>query len=96
MMQREQLLLRAPAKVNLYLKVIGRRADGYHLLDTLMQKVGLYDEIEVQACAEGIHLHCVNGTLPENRDNIVYRAAELFCGKPKGDEKGMPMGCACR
>lgn len=92
MMQREQLLLRAPAKVNLYLKVIGRRADGYHLLDTLMQKVGLYDEIEVQACAEGIHLHCVNGTLPENRDNIVYRAAELFLRETQGRRKGDASG----
>jgi len=37
--------IRAPAKINLRLRVVGKRADGYHLLDTIMLPVSLYDEI---------------------------------------------------
>ncbi len=37
----------APAKVNLYLRVVGKRRDGYHLIDSLMVPVSLYDEIEI-------------------------------------------------
>jgi len=77
-MVRECLQLKAPAKINLFLRVIGRRADGYHLLLTLMQKVDLFDEIELRACDVGIRLRSRGGGVPETRDNLVYRAAELF------------------
>ena len=40
--------IRAPAKINLSLRVVGRREDGYHLLDTIMLPVSLYDEIEIR------------------------------------------------
>jgi 4-diphosphocytidyl-2-C-methyl-D-erythritol kinase len=40
--------IRAPAKINLYLRVVGRRKDGYHLLDTVLVPISLYDEIEIQ------------------------------------------------
>ncbi len=40
--------IRAPAKINLTLRVVGKRADGYHLLDTIMVPVSLYDEIDIQ------------------------------------------------
>ena len=40
--------IRAPAKINLRLRVVGKRADGYHLLDTIMAPVSLYDEIEIK------------------------------------------------
>jgi len=78
-MRQNRLSLKAPAKINLFLRVIGRRSDGYHLLETCMHKVSLYDEIELVSCAEGIHLHCFGGGgIPVNRDNLVCRAAELF------------------
>lgn len=80
----ECLHLKAPAKINLFLRVVGRRADGYHLLKTLMQKVSLFDEIELRACDAGIHLRCRGGGVPETKDNLVYRAAELFLQALRG------------
>jgi 4-diphosphocytidyl-2-C-methyl-D-erythritol kinase len=40
--------IRAPAKINLSLRVVGRRADGYHLLDTIMVPVSLYDDLYIR------------------------------------------------
>ena len=77
-MQAECLSVRAPAKINLFLRVTGRRADGYHTLQTRMQKVGLFDLLKVQRGGEGVRLHCVGADLPENADNLVHRAASLF------------------
>jgi 4-diphosphocytidyl-2-C-methyl-D-erythritol kinase len=78
-MQKDWLALKAPAKINLFLRVTGRRGDGYHTLETLMQKVDLYDELALRLCEQpGIHLRCVGSALPEDKGNLVYRAAELF------------------
>jgi len=78
-MQPDRLTLKAPAKINLYLRVTGRRADGYHTLATLMQKVDLYDELELKLCEQpGIRLRCFGSLLPEDKNNLVYRAAALF------------------
>ncbi len=71
-------MVRAPAKTNLFLRVTGRRADGYHTLETLMHKVGLFDLLELRRGGEGVHLHCPGADLPEDSGNLVHRAAELF------------------
>ncbi len=81
LLQPEQysLILLAPAKINLYLKILGRRPDGYHELDTLMQKVDLHDKLELSlADTLGIRLICHGTDLPEDEGNIVFRAARLF------------------
>lgn len=81
------LVLRAPAKVNLSLRILGRRPDGYHDLDTVMQKLKLSDLITLTVTDKpGIVLRCPDSDLPEDRSNIVFRAAEAFfaaceCGK---------------
>ena len=71
----------APAKVNLYLRIVGRRPDGYHLLDSLMVPVSLYDEITVEA--EGgrpeIVVTCDDPTVPGGETNLAYKAAALLC-----------------
>jgi 4-diphosphocytidyl-2-C-methyl-D-erythritol kinase len=77
-MPRDVLALRAPAKINLYLRITGRRPDGYHTLDTLMQKVDLQDEVVLRATSGGVSLHCPGADLPEDGGNLVFRAAELF------------------
>ncbi len=74
----DTLILRAPAKINLFLRVTGRRADGYHTLDTLMQKVALFDRLELRPVEQGIRLHCPDSDLPEDDANLVFRAADLF------------------
>ncbi|MFA6414209.1 MAG: 4-(cytidine 5'-diphospho)-2-C-methyl-D-erythritol kinase, partial [Syntrophales bacterium] len=68
----------APAKVNLYLKIIRKREDGYHDLATLMQRISLYDELIFKPANGGIVLHCPHTNLPEDTSNIVYRAAAIF------------------
>ena len=84
------LVLRAPAKVNLSLRILGRRPDGYHDLDTVMQKVDICDEITLKITDEpGIVLHCPDSDLPEDRSNIVWRAAEAFLAVCKCEKEGV-------
>lgn len=73
-----QLTIIAPAKVNLYLKVLGRRPDGYHELESVMQKLTLADELSFFPRAEGISLACSDPALPGGEENLVWRAARLF------------------
>jgi 4-diphosphocytidyl-2-C-methyl-D-erythritol kinase len=67
-----------PAKVNLYLRVVGRRPDGYHELVTVMQPLTLADELNVSLGGEGIRLECEAADLPCGADNLVWRAAARF------------------
>ena len=62
----------APAKINWALNITGRRADGYHLLDMLMQSIALHDTLEIEP-AEGLSLS-VDGA-PAGEENLVLRAA---------------------
>lgn len=72
------LKAKAYAKVNLFLEVTGKREDGYHLLDTVMQSVGLYDEIVVSLTDDNdIKVVCDDNSL-SGKDNIVYKACEEF------------------
>jgi 4-diphosphocytidyl-2-C-methyl-D-erythritol kinase len=73
------LVIDAPAKLNLHLSVLGRRADGYHELETVMASIGLYDTLFLEPQAEGIELIC-DGTNPPAADesNLVLRAARLL------------------
>ena len=76
----EAVVVWAPAKVNLYLEVLAKRADGYHEIATLMVAVSLYDTLEFKEDATGeIHLHCNQAELSAGpADNLVYRAAALL------------------
>ena len=75
----------APAKVNLGLRVLGKRPDGYHNLVSLMVPVSLYDELRFELSPRGIELHCPNSDLPTNEENLVYQAAELLLDECKWD-----------
>src|SRR4051812_2749009 len=69
----------APAKVNLYLEVLGKRTDGYHDLETLIVAVSLYDSLELIAQPDGgIHLECDWPGLSTGPENLICRAAELL------------------
>jgi 4-diphosphocytidyl-2-C-methyl-D-erythritol kinase len=67
----------APAKLNLFLEVLGRRPDGYHEVETLMVTVGLHDTLTlVDDPSGGVALTCDDPTLPTGAENLVVRAAE--------------------
>ncbi len=70
------LTLLAPAKLNLHLKVLGRRPDGMHELVTLMQPVSLADRLVLEPGGKGIRFTCDAAGLQE--DNLVERAARLW------------------
>lgn len=69
----------APAKINLSLKILGRRNDGFHELDTVIAPISLCDEIKVdKGPAGGIEFHCDDPSLPQGDDNLVVHAAKAF------------------
>jgi 4-diphosphocytidyl-2-C-methyl-D-erythritol kinase len=68
----------APAKLNLYLKITGQRADGYHELVSLMVPVALFDELKISRAENGLDVVCKGRKLPTGQDNLVYRAALSF------------------
>ncbi len=74
----EALTRLCPAKVNLYLKVVGRRADGYHDLVTVMQPLSLADELVLTLSGAGISLSCNRPELPVDAGNLAVRAALAF------------------
>lgn len=79
-MKNKSITLRGYAKINLFLDVISKRADGYHNIDGVMQTVSLYDTVTVSV-SEGedeILLSCSDTSLPTDRRNLAYRAAESF------------------
>ncbi|MBQ9368518.1 MAG: 4-(cytidine 5'-diphospho)-2-C-methyl-D-erythritol kinase, partial [Victivallales bacterium] len=67
------------AKVNLYLKVVRKRPDGYHELENLFWPLPwLADEVTVEPCANGIVLECDTAGIPCDRRNLCWRAVEAF------------------
>lgn len=93
------LRLLSPAKVNLHLEVLERRGDGYHEIQTLMQRISLFDEIEIQWGGQGIRLIAEGEAIPTGSDNLLIQAAQSFFekGKIKGGmeiriQKRIPVG----
>lgn len=75
-----KITVNAPAKINLFLDIIGRLDNGYHSLFMVMQSVGLEDTLTLELCEEkGIFLTCSDGRLPTDEKNIAYKAAKKFC-----------------
>ena len=74
-----EIRLRAMAKINLGLDVLGKRADGYHDLRMIMQTVGLFDRITLRVTkASGIRIQTNLGFLPADANNLAVRAAQLL------------------
>ena len=72
---------KAYAKINLSLDIIGKREDGYHLLEMVMQTIDLYDEITIEKQDEGITIGCNKVYVPRDERNLAYKAAKLFIEK---------------
>lgn len=70
--------IRAPAKVNLSLSILGRRPDGYHEIESVMQTVDLFDDISLSLRKRGIKLVCLPSLELEEMENLAYQAASMF------------------
>lgn len=74
----QQISIAAPAKLNLFLHITGRRANGYHELETLFQFIDLCDELYAEVTSDGgITMLASLGDVPAE-DNLIYRAAQLL------------------
>ncbi len=72
------LTLDAPAKLNLYLRVVGKRPDGFHELETLFEILDLHDTLHFEPHPTELSLTCSHPDLPTDEGNLVYRAAQLL------------------
>ena len=70
--------LKSPCKVNLLLNILGRRADGFHELETIMQPVNFCDELFFERGGNAVELSCSEKSLPTDSRNLVHRAATAF------------------
>lgn len=94
-----EIIVEAAAKINLTLEIKGKRADGYHELETVMHQISLVDRIHLFPHRNGIQLDTDSSEIPRNENNLAYRAAELALGKYGGIEgigifieKNIPVG----
>jgi 4-diphosphocytidyl-2-C-methyl-D-erythritol kinase len=71
--------VRALAKINLTLRVLGLRADGYHELRTTFQSLALHDTLTFTAVDGPFAIECDDPSVPTDRSNLVWRAAEALC-----------------
>lgn len=97
----KSIRLRAFAKINHGLKILSRRSDGYHEIRTVYQTIALHDRLEITLLntGSGIRLECDDAGIPSGRENLVYRACDLwrratgFCGEVRARlEKTIPAG----
>lgn len=94
-----KIKIAAPAKINLFLEVLGKRPDGYHEIETVMQQVSLCDYIYMENHNKDIKFTCSNPELPVGEDNLVLKAVRLFQKESKISrgvnihlEKRIPIG----
>lgn len=78
------ITLAAPAKCNLYLEVLGRDTQGYHLLETVFQTLDHADAVTVALDAAGITLRCSDPELPTDERNLAWRAAAAWLERRPG------------
>jgi 4-diphosphocytidyl-2-C-methyl-D-erythritol kinase len=83
--------IKAPAKLNLCLKVTGRRPDGYHELVSIMVPIDLFDLLEMQVIPEGVRFSCRGLKVPDDETNLVVKAAQAFF-----ERTGLKMGISIR
>lgn len=67
------------AKINWILRILGKRADGYHEVVTVLQTISLHDELTIQLSEQGpIKLSCDDPTIPTGKDNLIFKAVEFL------------------
>jgi len=81
--------LRAPAKVNIFLKVLGKRKDSYHAILTLFERISLADTVRISKTARGITVVSDLPITARPEDNIAYKAARLILSHRKAQGKAL-------
>jgi len=71
------LSMKSCAKVNLGLRIVGKRSDGYHDVETILQTIDLSDEIEIDETSAGIEVVCDTPGVPEGHENLAFAAAKM-------------------
>jgi 4-diphosphocytidyl-2-C-methyl-D-erythritol kinase len=86
----DQLVLSAPAKINLSLDVLGKREDGYHQVEMVMQSVELADRISLERTANNtIRVLCPHPYVPSGSENLAWKAACLLRDRYGSDSRGV-------
>jgi 4-diphosphocytidyl-2-C-methyl-D-erythritol kinase len=71
--------LTAPAKINLYLEILGDRPDEYHELALVLQSIDLADKVDLRSSStDTIRVRCDYPDVPQNKGNLAYQAAQLM------------------
>ncbi|MCR4781467.1 MAG: 4-(cytidine 5'-diphospho)-2-C-methyl-D-erythritol kinase [Lachnospiraceae bacterium] len=85
---KDEIFIKAPAKINLGLDIVGRRDDGYHELKMIMQTVSLYDELNISVREEGVSMEIeyfssqtIKSNIPTDDRNLCIKAAKLMIEK---------------
>jgi 4-diphosphocytidyl-2-C-methyl-D-erythritol kinase len=92
------MTVRSYAKINLGLRILGKRPDGFHDLQTIFHRVNLYDTIRLERTDGGITLESNRGDIPRDRSNLCVRAAEMVLRGTNGQgvhidlQKRIPAG----
>ncbi len=88
-----QVIMKAPAKVNFTLEVLGRRPDGYHDIISVMQALELADDVKITLTGEGensIEVFCDSPDVPDGPGNVAYRAARALLEEAGGSSRVSP------
>ncbi|KKO17904.1 MAG: 4-(cytidine 5'-diphospho)-2-C-methyl-D-erythritol kinase [Candidatus Brocadia sp.] len=86
--ERGKIKIAAPAKINLFLEILGKRPDGYHEIETVMQGISLYDYIHMENRGKDVEFTCSSPKLTAGEDNLVVKAVRLF-QKESGISQGV-------
>lgn len=86
----ETLYEGAYAKLNLTLDVLGKREDGYHDLQSVMQTISIRDDVEIDVgTGKPWALHCTDETIPTGEENLAWKAAKVYCDTLRKDPGGL-------
>lgn len=95
----KRIVCRSPAKVNLFLEVLGKRDDGYHEIATVMQRISLHDTLTFERAPRDIEITCSDPRIPTDERNLVWQAVAALRERSGGKwgcrvtlEKRIPAG----
>lgn len=75
----KKIIIKSPAKINLYLEIINKRPDGYHNIRTVFERISLCDRVAISVIPENkIEVLCSNPKVPSDKTNLAFKAAQLL------------------